>query len=123
MSRAAISGLLVLIYVIVFNLYIYLLANGFLKVIEARLFYYYLTGAMTLLSWADLKTITKNEYHIQFNTIAFLSLFANFILNILNYHSVFLADAPNMFMIFNGLIFANTIIVLICMKRHGFFKD
>ncbi len=90
---------------------------------ERRLMYYYITGGMTLFCWLDLKTITHTPHHVEFNNIAWGAIFANFVLNILNHHGLFNSDGASKFLFFNGLIFANTIIVLICMKRHGFFKD
>lgn len=90
---------------------------------QRRLMYYYITFSMTAICYIDLKNITKTEHHKTFNDIAWGSLFANFILNIFNHHGFFNSDGDNMFMWFNGLIFANTLIVLICMKRHGFFKN
>lgn len=123
MSRAFLTSLLIVVYLGVFNLYIYLLSNGLLGQSERRLMYLYITGGMTLLCLIDLKTITKNDHHIKFNDIAWLSLFANFILNIINHHGFFNNEGASKFLIFNGLIFANTIIVLICLKRHGFFKN
>ncbi len=123
MSRAFITGLLIVAYLISFNLYIYLLSNGFLGQSERRLMKEYITGGMVLLSLIDLKTITKSHTHKIFNDIAWVVVLSNFILNIFNHHGLFNSYGAGKFLLFNGLIFANNIIVLICMKRHGFFKD
>lgn len=123
MSRSFITGLLIVAYLVSFNLYIYLLSNGLLGQSERRLMKEYITASMIALCLLDLKYITKNSSHKIFNDIAWACLFSNFILNIFNHHGLFNSNGANMFLWFNGLIFANTIIVLICMKRHGLIND
>jgi len=99
-----------------------LLANGYLDAKERRVMYYHITTWMCIFCWIDLKTITKSNFHIQFNNTAFSALISNFILNLLNHHEILGSDAPDMFIAFNGLIFVVTVIVLLAAKQHGYFK-
>jgi len=123
MSRTAITGIYTAIYMLVFNAYIYLLSHGSLGQSERRLWYYTITALMTIAVYIDLKNITPNVFHRGLNEGAFGSLMANYILNIFNHIGLFLADGARMFLLFNGLVFAITAIVLISGSRHGAFKD
>lgn len=123
MKRPVLSALLVLAYLISFNCYIYLLCNGLLNPKERRLWYYFITAGMTIFSWIDLKTITPNWYHVQFNNIAFSVLCLNYFLNIANHIGLLGSDAPDMFISFNGLIFVVTAMVLIAGSKHDHFKN
>ena len=123
MKRTILSACLVLAYLALFNCYIYLLCNGMLNPTERRLWYYFITAGMTIFSWIDLKTVTTNWYHIQFNNIAFSVLCLNYFLNIANHIGLLGSDAPAMFISFNGLIFVVTLLILLSGGRHGYFKQ
>ncbi len=78
---------------------------------------------MILFCWVDLHSITIETHHKQVNSIAFCTLLANFILNIFNHAGILGGGVPDMFISFNGLIFALTTIILISGKKHGVFKN
>jgi hypothetical protein len=123
MIRVTLTVLLVVIYALLTNAWMYCLANGLLTIKQNRLSFYAITGAMILLSYIDLRTMTDSYLHCKFNDVAFATILANFMINVANHAGIIGGTAPNLLLTFNGLIFANTIIIFTCMKRHGFLKD
>lgn len=121
MQRSKATGLVIILYVLFFNSYIYLLSNGMLGQSERRLMYYYITGIMTAFCWWDLKTLTSERFHSDFNTVAFSALITNYILNLLNHHGIDSNPAYN-FIIFNGTILVVTLSILLSGWQHGYFK-
>lgn len=89
----------------------------YLKQSGVKTLYTLLTMGMVSFYLLDKKAGFINILHKQFNYICLFSVYCNWLL-ILMIHQLII-KSPNYFYIFNGLIFANTLIVFICMKRHG----
>ena len=89
---------------------------------QYKLMYNFITASMLLFSYIDIKTITDRYYHKKFNDVAFTALFANFILILLT-HLQWIGEPVNMFLIFNGLIFVVTLMILISGIRHEAFSE
>ena len=101
----------------------YLLVNGYLTLVENRVSAYGISLFMVACLFADVKHPTIFNSHHQFINIAFSAIIINFIINIVNYTGVFGHDAPNMFIGFNGLVFAVTSLILYWGQRHGLFNE
>lgn len=105
------------VYAGLFNVYIWLITISThyahllydLLTISALLFYYFNNN-------------TQNELNKGLNRILFFSVIGNFSVIFL-YWTGILPGKKEMFYLFNGLIFANTIIIFTCMKRHGIAND
>lgn len=112
-----------IIYLLLFNFYIYELTHG-LSHRKCVLFYSYLTGGMTAICFFDRVHITRLTVHRQFNILSILSVLANFILIILTQHTVISNTRDTaMFYTFNGLIVVVTIMIFISGIKHGIFKE
>jgi len=123
MNRAVITAIMISVYVLAFNLYIYMLSHGLLGQSERRLMNYYITATMFCFCWYDLKNMTDTLYHSDFNNIAFSSVLSNYVLNLINHHGLFNETGAQKFLIFNGLIFVITLSILISGIQHGYFKN
>ena len=119
MERISFTGFYICAYVLAINLWMYLLVNGHLTLVENRVSAYAISLFMAICLFMDFKHGNKNPLI----DIAFSCLIINFIINILNYTGVFGYDAPNMFIGFNGLVFVVTSMILISGGRHGTFSN
>lgn len=120
--RAAISFAALLLYVILFNFYIYELTNTFLSYRREKLLYDYTTSGMVIYFLIDLKTGFENDLHEQANLICILAVIMNFLFIILTLHDV-LADPVKMFLTFNGSIIVTTTMILFFGIKYEYFKD
>jgi len=112
------TGLYICAYVLAVNIWIYLLINGQLTLVENRVSGYAISLFMAICLFIDYKY--NNNPLID---IAFSVIIINFIINIVNYTGVFGHDAPNMFIGFNGLVFVVTSLILYWGQRHGLFNE
>lgn len=108
----------IIIYVTLFNVYLYELTKMPIKF--SKLFYNYLTLGMLVFAILDLKAGFVNFIHQQFNLICFMCLIINYIIIILTHH-VILKNTDPLFYAFNGGVFAVTIAVLINGIKHDIF--
>lgn len=122
-NRRWIAAVMVLLYVIAVNIWIYLLADNQLTIKQNRLSGYAINGIMLIFCFWDLKNITRLPFHDEFNDVAFATLISNFILNIANHSGLINADMPSLFLTFNGLIFVVTSLILFWGTRHGLFNE
>lgn len=120
--RTIITAFVLLIYVILFNLYLYELTLGTLSYRRTKLLYYYITLGMLLFFLIDNKIGIRSFLHEQFNILCIISVIFNYIIAILCYHKI-LYNPMTVFVSFNGGILIATIMVLISGGRHGIFKD
>lgn len=123
MSRALITGFYICAYVLAVNVWIYLLANGQLTLMQNRVSGYAISLFMAVCLFIDFTYRTLNHSHNQFINIAFSCLIINFIINIINWTGVFGYDAPNMFLSFNGLVFVVTSLIVFWGRKHGLFNE
>lgn len=70
---------------------------------------------------ADIKAGFVSNYHKQFNFLCILSVIINYILIILIHLTIIKSAAP-MLLLFNGLVFAVTIMIGTNMRKYGYFK-
>lgn len=110
-----------LLYLGLFNIYIYELTHG-LSHRRCILMYSYLTGIMIAICFIDRIYITTWPVHRQFNILSIISILANFVLIILTQHNI-LTNAKEMFYIFNGLIIAFTLMIISSIHRYGLYQD
>lgn len=110
-----------LIYLGLFNFYIYEITHG-LSHRRCILFYSYLTSGMITICFIDRIYMTKWIIHKKFNVLSILSILANFILIILTQHCI-LNNAKDFFYTFNGLIFVLTTMIIISIHRHGLYQN
>lgn len=119
--RTLLTLIVLILYVGLFNLYIYELPRPYMSLKECKLLYNYLTVSMLIFFVADLKYGFDNWLHAQLNFICILSVIINFILIILTHH-VILKTPVEMFFVFNGSIFATTAMILICSTKYGYHR-
>lgn len=117
-SRVIFTVIILCLYVVLFNFYIWQLThigNGS----QTKLLYNYITFFTLIFYFINQYDTTQaNE---QLNKMIFFVILSNFILIILTHHRI-LTQAPPMFLSFNGLIFAVTSIIGITGYNHGYFK-
>src|SRR5438046_2933976 len=105
-ARIAIAVVALILYVGLFNLYIYGLHSFDIK--HSKLFYNYLTFGAILFFLADLKCGFVNDYHKQFNLILILSILLNYVL-IICIHQEIINGVYPLFYIFNLSVFFITL--------------
>lgn len=114
--RTAVTILILLAYVAMFNFYIYELTRSYhwskivycLCMSGSLLFYHFNR-------YAECPTISG------FNDMIFWAIIANFIITLCIYLDI-LINPKQMFYTFNGLIFAVTLSISTNMARHGYFN-
>lgn len=119
-TRIYITIIAIILYVGLFNFYIYELTR--IPYRNAVLFYNYLTLSTVVYFLLDWKSGFINKWHEQLNLICILCVIVNYIIIILTHHVILTKPIP-MFFAFNGGIFAVTILILINGVKHGYFKD
>lgn len=77
---------------------------------------------MIAVCFLDRLYITEWTVHKQFNILSMLSVLANFVLIILTQHNI-LTNAKEMFYIFNSLIIALTLMIIINIHKHGLYQN
>jgi hypothetical protein len=120
--RTLLCLIIIILYVGLFNLYIYELTHPFISLQAKKLFYNYLTLGMIIFYVVDSKLGFDNWLHKQLNHISILSVIINFLLIILNWH-LLLNDAVMMFWIFNSAVFLTTSMILISSIRHNAINE
>ncbi len=123
MGRTILTGVYICIYVACVNTWIYKLANGQLTLVQNRVSGYIISLFITICLFLDWKYPTDINSHNQFINLAFNCFIIDIIINIVNWTGIFGYDAPNMFITFNGLVFAVTSLVLYWGRRHGLFNE
>lgn len=120
--RVAITIIVLILYVGLFNLYIYDLTRVDIK--TSKLFYNYLTFGGLLFFLLDIKAGFVNEYHKQFNLLLVLCILINYIIIIL-VHSEVLSSKNTwpIFYSFDLSVFAITLTIFICEIRYKTFND
>lgn len=119
-ARIAVTIIALIVYVGLFNLYIYDLHRIDIK--HSKLFYNYLTAGALAFALSDLKAGFVNGYHRQFNLLIFLSILVNYILIIL-VHSEVIGGVYPLFYCFNVPVFAITLTIFICELKYKTFRD
>ena len=118
-ARLTITIIALILYVGLFNLYIYGLHRFDIKC--SKLFYNYLTLGAILFFLIDLKCGFVNDYHKQFNLILILSVLLNYVLIICVHQQVINGVYP-LFYIFNFSVFFITLTIFFCELRYKTFK-
>jgi len=108
-----------LAFLISYNLYLYKMATVICDPRIMKLWNYYSLGGLLLVIFF-IRAITHIEK--QLLLVSKMCILITITIILLTNHAI-LQNPYMLLWIFNGSIFANTIIILICMKRHGFFKD
>lgn len=119
-ARVAIIIIALILYVGLFNLYIYDLHRIDIK--HSKLFYNYLTFSAISFFLIDLKAGFVNEYHKQFNLLLILCVLINYILIICVHQEIIQGTYP-MFYCFDFSVFAITLVIFICEMRYKTFRD
>jgi cytochrome c biogenesis factor len=115
--RLALTVIVVIIYVGLFNLYIYDLTK--IDIRASKLFYNYLTLSALIFFLLDIKSGFVSFIHKQFNLILILCVIINYVIIILTHHTILQNPKP-MFWAFNGSVFAVTLIIGSSILRHGY---
>lgn len=116
------SGAVLLLYLIAFNAYIYLLSNSMLSPKQYKLTYNYITAGFFIFTFIDRLMITEASFHSQVNIGCFFALVCNYLLIILTHHQIIMFPEYE-FWLFNGLVFATVLPILIFGGKHGLLKD
>lgn len=111
-----------IIYCVLFNLYLFQLVNPHVPMKQVKLLYNYLNIGMLLFYFIDLKTGFESGWHEQFNNICFLVVILNYVLIIFSHHGL-LTEPVTMFLCFNGAVIATSLFLLISGGRHDVFND
>lgn len=119
-ARVVITVVMLILYVGLFNIYIYDLHRIDIK--QSKLFYNYLTLGAISFFVADLKAGFVNEYHKQFNLLLILSVIVNYVL-IICVHSRLIQGVYPMFYTFDFTVFAITLTIFICEINYKTFRD
>jgi len=118
--RAWITVLALLLYLIATNYYIYELTRTWLSIKQKHLLCDYSIGGIILFYLINKNS--GNEISDEFNNVYLWAVVSNFILFIFTHAQILKQPIP-MFLSFNGLIFAVTIMIAISAFRHGHFKN
>lgn len=120
--RTAVTIVVVLVYWLLFNFYISELTHErWLTTAGVKIFYTLLTSGMVVFYLLDKHFRYVSPIHRQYSLVCIGSVFCNWILILLTLCAVF-DNAEAKFYWFNGLMFANTLIISICMKYYGLFN-
>lgn len=117
--RIGITIAAIILYVGLFNLYLYDLAR--IDISTAKIFYNCLQlGAVGLFA-LEVFFGFVNSYHKQFCFLLILCVLVNYILIIFT-HARWIKDTDMMFYSFNSCVFAITIIIFLCEIKYKTFK-
>ncbi len=108
-----------LTFLISYNLYLYKMAAKVCDLRIMKLWNYYSIGGLLLVIFF-VKPVGVFEKTI--NTVAKTVILITILTILLTNHAI-ITNPYWLLAEFNGLIFANTLIIFICMKRHGLIND
>lgn len=111
-----------LLYVGLFDLYIYELTQPYLPVEYCKGMYCILNTVMIFFCLIDSRTGFESSWHKEFNLLCYLSLGINWFIMALGYFGIIYNCFPTL-LISNGSIFVVTSMILISAKRHGEFNN
>lgn len=120
--RAIITAIVLSLYVLSFNGYMYGFFYMDIDKFWIKLFYYWLLTIITLFLIIDELLQYKSFLHKQFNIITKISVLINIILITFTYQLPIAVEPAKAFFLFNGSVFASTMIILISGGRHGVFN-
>lgn len=121
-ARIALTVIMILLYVGLFNVYIFNLTR--INITTSKLFYNYLTAGAFIFLFLDVKAGLVNSYHRQFNWLLFLSILINYIIIILIHSHVLQPIHPKaIFYSFNLPVFIITLTIFVCEIRYKTFRD
>ncbi len=120
--RIALTIMAVILYVGLFNLYIYDLTCIDIK--TSKLFYNYLTLSAVSFFVADLKSGFVNSYHKQFNLLLILCIIVNYILIICTHEQwIKNQNVEIMFWSFDVSVFVITVTIFYYSFKYKTFDD
>lgn len=112
-------GLALLAFLISYNLYLYKMAAVVCDMRIMKLWNYYsMAGLLCVIFF--IRALTRLEKALM--TISKICILTTILIILLTNHAI-ITNPYHLLIVFNGLIFANTLIILICMKRHGLIND
>lgn len=117
--RISITVASLVLYVMLFNLYIYELQIIDIRI--AKLFYNYLTLSMVVFYLIDRSAGFVSYFHKQFNLLCILSVIVNYVIIILTHHKILEKPIP-IFYAFNCGIFLATVMVVKSMIKHKVYE-
>ena len=121
-ARIGITIFSVILYVALFNVYVWSLLNW--EIYNSKLLYNIITLWSLVFAFLDLKLEFVNDYHKQFNTLLFCCIFINFLFSILTLTEVFSLNSPKyMFYTFNGGVFFITVAIFFNEIRYKIFTN
>lgn len=121
-TRIALTVIMILLYVGLFNVYIFNLTR--INITTSKLFYNYLTAGAILFYFLDARCGFVNDYHKQFNLLLILSILVNYVIIILIHSHVLHPDHPkDIFYSFNLPVFIITLTIFICEIQYKTFRD
>lgn len=112
-------GFALLAFLISYNLYLYKMATVVCDMRIMKLWNYYSIGGLLCVVFFA-RALTALEKTIK--VVAKICILTTILTILLTNHAI-ITNPYYLLFVFNGLIFVNTIIVLICMKRHGLIND
>lgn len=115
--RTILTALVLILYVGLFNFYLYELPRDFLSLKECKLLYNYLTLGMIVFYLLDKSSGFDNWLHKELNKICIFCVLINYVLIILTHHTV-LKNEMTELIAFNAAIFVTTLMILISAIRH-----
>lgn len=120
-ARLALTVIALILYVGLFNVYIYDLTRIDMRC--SKLFYNYLTAGAVLFYLLDSKLGFVNSYHKQFSLLFILSILVNYVIIILVLSLVLHDNKPKqMFYSFNISVFVITLTIFICELKYKTFR-
>lgn len=118
--RIAITIIALILYVGLFNLYLYELTR--INIGTSKIFYNVITLFAVGFFLLDIKAGFVNHIHQQFNLLLILCVLINYILIICT-HAEWINDTDGLFYSFNISVFAITLTIFICEVRYKTFRD
>lgn len=119
-TRIAITIIALILYVGLFNLYLYDLTR--INIGTSKVFYNMITLFAVGFFVLDLKAGFVNHVHQQFNLLLILCVIVNYIIIICT-HTGWILDTDNLFYSFNISVFTITLTIFICEMRYKTFRD
>lgn len=110
-----------LLYVALFNLYIYELPREYMATENCKILYNAITVGMVVFCRIDAAKGYESAWHKELNLICFLAVVFNYLIIILCYMK-FIKDSFTTLALSNGSVFVVSLMVLISGKRHNEFN-
>lgn len=122
--RIIITVLALIIYVGVFCIYVYELPRPDINLMHCKMIFFSANILMLIFREIDMRSGFVSFYHEQFNTICYASVIINLCLCLAIITGLLNRDnwQTNLY-IFNGSIFATSVLLLKTMAQYGYFKD